>query len=99
MQKPGEHVLLGNFNLYYPLWNNKGRFSYYIAADTLLDITTANQLELALPEDTPTWKARGLESTIDLIFLSEGAYNAIVRCSLRKDLRFRSDHIPILTEL
>ena len=60
---------------------------------------TANQLELALPEDTPTWKARGLESTIDLVFLLEGAYNAIVRYSLREDLRFRSDYIPILTEL
>ena len=99
MQKPGEHILLGNFNLYYPLWNNKGRFSYYTAADILLDITTVNQLELALPEDIPTWKARGLESIIDLVFLSKGAYNAIVRCSLRENLRFRSDYIPILTEL
>ena len=47
-----------------------------------MDITTVNQLELALPEDIPTWKARGLKSTIDLVFFSEGAYNAIVRCSL-----------------
>ena len=56
-------------------------------------------MELALPEDILTWKARDLESIIDLVFLLEGAYNAIVRCSLRKDLRFRSDYIPILTEL
>ena len=56
-------------------------------------------MELALPEDILTWKARGLKSTIDLVFLSEGAYNAIVRYSLREDLRFRSDYIPILTEL
>ena len=52
-----------------------------------------------MPEDILTWKAKGLESTIDLVFLLEGAYNAIVRCSLRKNLRFRSDYIPILTEL
>ena len=64
-----------------------------------MDITIVNQLELALPEDILTWKARGLESIIDLVFLSEGAYNAIIRYSLREDLRFRSDHIPILTEL
>ena len=70
-----------------------------IAADILLNITTVNQLELALPEDTLTWKARGLESIIDLVFLLEGAYNTIVRYSLREDLRFRSDYIPILTEL
>ena len=56
-------------------------------------------MELALPEDILTWKVRGLKSIIDLVFLLEGAYNAIVRYSLRKDLRFRSDYIPILTEL
>ena len=47
-----------------------------------MDITTANQLELVLPEDILTWKAKGLELIIDLVFLLEGAYNAIVRCSL-----------------
>ena len=52
-----------------------------------------------MPEDIPTWKARGLESIIDLVFLLKGAYNAIVRYSPREDLRFRSDYIPILTEL
>ena len=56
-------------------------------------------MELALPEDILTWKARGLESIIDLVFLLERAYNAIVRCSLRENLRFRFDYIPILTEL
>ena len=70
-----------------------------MAADILLDITTISQLELALPEDILTWKARGLESIIDLVFLLKGAYNAIVRCNLREDLRFRSDYIPILTKL
>ena len=56
-------------------------------------------MELALPEDILTWKARGLESIIDLVFFLERAYNAIVRCSLRENLRFRFDYIPILTEL
>ena len=56
-------------------------------------------MELALPEDISTWKARGLESIIDLVFLLKGTYNAIVRYSLREDLRFRSDYIPILTEI
>ena len=56
-------------------------------------------MELALPEDILTWKARGLESIINLVFLLEGAYNAIVRYSLRENLRFRFDYISILTEL
>ena len=56
-------------------------------------------MELALPEDILTWKARGLKSIINLVFLLKRAYNVIVRYSLREDLRFRSDYIPILTEL
>ena len=56
-------------------------------------------MELALPEDILTWKVKGLESIINLVFLLKGAYNAVVRYSLREDLRFRSDYIPILTEL
>ena len=35
-----------------------------------------------MPEDILTWKARGLESIIDLVFLLEGAYNAIARYNL-----------------
>ena len=56
-------------------------------------------MELALPEDILTWKTKDLKSIIDLVFLLERAYNAIVRCSLRKDLRFKSDYISILIEL
>ena len=52
-----------------------------------------------MPEDILTWKARGLESTINLVFFLEEAYNAIVRYGSRNDLRFGSDYIPILTEL
>ena len=52
-----------------------------------------------MPEDILTWKTRGLKSIIDLVFLLKGVFNAIVRYSLRKDLRFRSDYISILTEL
>ena len=56
-------------------------------------------MELALPEDILTWKAKGLESITDLVLFLKGAYNAIVRYSLREELRFRFDYIPILTEL
>ena len=52
-----------------------------------------------MPEDILTWKIKGLESIIGLVFLLERASNAIVRYSLRENLRFRSDYISILTEL
>lgn len=86
LQKPGEHILLGDFNLHHPRWNNRGRFTYHIAADILLDITTGHQLELALPEESITWRARGRESAIDLVFLSRGIYDTLIACRPEKKL-------------
>ena len=54
-------------------------------------------LELTLPKKAVTWTARGLESTIDLVFTSERL--EVVGCKIRKDLHHRSDHYPIATYL
>jgi exonuclease III len=99
MACPGEHIIVGDFNLHHPYWNNKGRLTYHTAADYLLDALAKEQMELTLPKDSVTWRGRGYESTIDLVFMSPGAYNAMVRCGTREDLQVGSDHIPILTEM
>ena len=97
--RAGEHILLGDFNLHHPTWNNPGRSTYHAAADTLLDQTAQRGMDLILPEGTVTWKARGLESAIDLVFATEGAHNALKSCGSREDLHYGSDHIPIQIEL
>lgn len=38
LRAQGEQVLLEDFNLHYPNWNNHGRCSYHKEADGLLDI-------------------------------------------------------------
>ena len=68
-------------------------------ADTLLNRTTEQGLELILPEGVVTWRGRGLESTIDLVFALEGARNVVIRCGPREDLQFGSDYTLIGTEL
>ena len=99
LQRPGEHILVGDFNLHHPQWNNKGRYSYHAAADMLLETTEGHAMVPALPEGSVTWKARGSKSAIDLVFLAPGAHNALKTCRTREDLHYRSDHIPVCTEL
>lgn len=39
IQRMGEHILLGDFNLYYPNWNNYSRYIYHAEVDRLVAIT------------------------------------------------------------
>lgn len=98
-QKPDEHILIRDFNLHHPQWNNPGQFTYHHAADELLAITQSKGLKLVLPKGKATWAARGLKSTIDLAFVTEKLSSSIVRCEVQKDLHHGSDHYPIATHL
>ena len=99
LQQQRDRVVLGDFNLHHPNWNNHGRFSYHKESDELLEMTVARSMDLALPEDSVTWRARGSESTIDLIFTSPKLTEAVVSCRVRPDLQVGSDHLPVYTEL
>jgi hypothetical protein len=98
LNRSGEHIVLGDFNLHHPSWNNHGRFTYHASSDALLEWAARRQLKLTLPADSVTWRARGSESAIDLVFMTEGAHNAMTKCGTREDLQVGSDHISLLTE-
>jgi len=99
LKEQGEHILLGDFNLHHPSWNNAGRYTCHAMADQLLEMTEAKEMRLGLPEGSVTWKARGHESAIDLSFLTEGAYPGMSSCMVREDLHYGSDHRPVVLEL
>ena len=99
LQEEREHIILGDFNLHHLIWNNPGRFTYHTGADQLLDVAASKEMEQALPEGSVTWKARGTESAIDLVFLITAAHNALYRCGTREDLQYGSDHIPAVMEI
>ena len=40
LKEKGGHIILGDFNLYYPLWNSSTYDKYHYIADELLDIVT-----------------------------------------------------------
>ena len=99
IQAPGEHILVGDFNLHHPNWNNPGRFTYHSEADELIEATTSAGMELLLPEGAVTWCSRGHESAIDLVFATLGLADCVLGCGVREDLQHGSDYTPIVTEL
>ncbi|KAI0990829.1 hypothetical protein K3495_g17358 [Podosphaera aphanis] len=56
-------------------------------------------MELILPKGTITWKNRGSQSTLDLVFLSKELENTVLECSPADELEASSDHIPLCTKL
>ncbi len=54
VQEPGEYLLLGDFNLHHPSWNNPGRFSYYREANDLIAATVERGMALILPKGVVT---------------------------------------------
>ena len=49
LDQEGEYLTVEDFNLYYPRWNNPGRYTYYAIADELLEIIEERGIELELP--------------------------------------------------
>ena len=99
LTQPGEHLVLGDFNLHHPLWSGVQDPIQHDTADSLLTKAQLANLQLLTPKGTITWGARGSRSTIDLAFGSEWAINRLLHCELRLDLDHRSDHFPIETTL
>ena len=96
LEKQGEHIVLGDFNLHYPLWNDPTYLPHHYIADSLLDIVGDIGAELITPRGLATRNCqRGThheKTTIDLAFTT---LRSIVRCGLAEGLEHGSDHIPI----
>ena len=56
-------------------------------------IMQSERLELVLSKEIIIWAAKGLENTLDLVFVEEGL--EVIECKIRKDLHHRSDHYPV----
>ena len=97
--RPREHILLGDFNLHHPLWCGPRNPSTHAAADRLVSAMFEHNMALVSPKGVTTWEAHGHTSTIDLVFMSPFLQQQVVRCEVREDLDFGSDHYPIATRL
>jgi len=99
---PGEHIILGDFNLHHPLWAGPSYPHQHILADNLLEQMRNAGAQLALPQGTITRDIRKNNSTerttIDLIFATEALQDSILSCDVAHGLEQSSDHLPISTE-
>jgi hypothetical protein len=95
----GSHIILGDFNLHYPLWNSSTYDKHHYIADNLLDIVSEIGASLHTPKGLATRNCqRGThheKTTIDLLFSNLEGIESIPRIS--EDLEQGSDHLPIET--
>lgn len=96
---PGEHVLVGDFNLHHPLWGGTLLPTQHTLADDLIETTTNSNMELILPQGTVTWRSGGSMSTLDLAFATPRIAEQVLRCQPCEELDSDSDHVPIITSI
>ncbi|EED15319.1 conserved hypothetical protein [Talaromyces stipitatus ATCC 10500] len=95
-----EHLLIGDFNLHYPMWGGVQSRKTSEEATDLLELITDYHLELLLPVGTKTRQDNGEPSTIDLVFGTWLLSESIISCGLTgNDLDHNSDHLLITTLL
>ncbi len=95
-----EQIVLRDFNARHSLWI--GREEYHKErrdSEELLDILEECRLDFLLPPGTCTWQSRGQETTLDLVFATEGVGQQIIECRVHPSFDFDSDHFPISTIL
>jgi ribonuclease HI len=110
-QNPGsvkDHVIwVGDFNRHHPLWDDPADDRLFTPealekAQKLIDAVSDAGLEPALPARMPTHFHNVTKrwSRLDQVFLSDHSLDSIVTCEARySDLRIKTDHVPIITEL
>src|SRR5262249_39841790 len=94
-----EHVVVGDLNLHHPAWAGVQCLERHRMADDLLQITQEAGLQLLTPPGVLTWEAKGITSTIDLVFGTRNIAQKLIRCKRDDHLESGSDHHPITTQL
>ncbi|EKG09193.1 Endonuclease/exonuclease/phosphatase [Macrophomina phaseolina MS6] len=92
-----QYIVLGDFNLHYPLWTGPEYSHQDREADELINLLERFSLHLASLPAIPTFARKDAQITIDLAFITAGILEHLVRCQVREDLQQDSDHIPIST--
>jgi hypothetical protein len=95
LSKPGEHLVVGDFNLHHPWWGGARCLTRHRMADDLVGFVKEAGLQLLTPPGTITWEARGAASTVDLTFASPWLAQRVTRCGVDAELENGSDHHPI----
>ncbi len=95
----GEHIVVGDFNLHHPLWAGEDYHHQHAEANEMIEIVEEHSLQLILPSGTITYRARSVETTLDLVFVSQNLENSQIACDVANDMDNDSDHLPVRTVL
>jgi hypothetical protein len=96
-RKEGEHVIIGDFNAHHPVWGGPGVTAEPESEEFLL---LADQFKLdLLTGGKPTWERGGMETVIDLTWVSEELTSRLINHGRADDIEHQSDHFPIRTTL
>lgn len=98
IRKPGQHIIVGDFNLHHPFWGGRSVSQAYAGADALLCQLRTGNLDLLLQPGTITREKHGnMPSTLDLSMCTAGLTPRVVKCKVTDEF-CGSDHLPIETE-
>ena len=99
LEEPGEHIVVGDFNLHHPYWGGVTCLGRHAASDTLLELAAGAGLQLLLPAGTITREQGPQRTTIDLSWGTGGIANRLRSCDIKLELHQGSDHKPVMTEI
>lgn len=96
-----EQIVIGDFNLHHPDWAGQGaRESHANQTTCLKEVFSKGGMKQCLPVGMITRRSdqQGVtDSTIDLVWATEGVKQALHSCGTRLDLDCDSDHLPVET--
>jgi hypothetical protein len=98
VQAPGQHLVVGDFNLHHPLWEGQRVTQIHTAADILITGMLTQGLELLLQPGTITCENNNERSTLDLALATEQLASKVASCQVTKAF-VGSDHLPIETTI
>jgi hypothetical protein len=89
-----EILLLGDFNVYHPIWGDRG-IACEQNAEHLLEEMERRELALITPEGEVTWRRGSQKFVIDLVFASQAICERTAFCGPEERWTLSQDYIPI----
>ena len=99
LQREGEHVVLGDFNLHHPWWSPPSDPVVHRRAEELVDIMNNAPCELISPANVATFKTSHGSSVIALAFVTDGLVERVIEYKARSDYFYKSYYMLIVIKL
>jgi len=80
LQALGQHLIVRDFNLHYPLWGRPSVTQMHTAAEALTNGIIEYQLQMLLPPGTITREKNNEQSTLDLALATEVLASRVIVC-------------------